>query len=229
MGQAAQTDAPGSPDTAAAAAIEAAVEAAVPGAPAELRASALEFASVLTEAVVRQLVNPKALKQSALDGTKVTKAVAKGQNKRAKAKRPTRTDKYNPFLLYASLMGAHTGVRALNAIGASWSGLDEEQKQLVKTRLQAVLPTVNEQVRAASSDKVNVAELLAAYEAQHGLAALDWAGMIAPYTAMPNNSGRKKRPGKETGSPTPKKHKQHREVSNYKHKQQPHPANQIML
>jgi hypothetical protein len=31
------------------------------------------------------------------------------------------------------------GVRALNAIGASWSGLDEEQKQLVKTRLQAVL------------------------------------------------------------------------------------------
>lgn len=31
------------------------------------------------------------------------------------------------------------GVRALNAVGASWSALDEVQKELVKTRLQAVL------------------------------------------------------------------------------------------
>jgi hypothetical protein len=56
---------------------------------------------------------------------------------------------------------------------------------------------VNEQVRAASSDKVNVAELLAAYEAQHGLAALDWAGMIAPYTACVSRGGGRGRQGSQ--------------------------------
>lgn len=125
-----QANDPDSPETAAEAA--AAIAAAAGGSPAELRAEALQFASMLTEvcvrlcpthvsvscpagsdpsllqAVVRQLTNPEALKASALNGTKVTQAVADRQHKPVKTKRRARTDKYNAFLLYASLMGAHT-------------------------------------------------------------------------------------------------------------------------
>lgn len=166
----------------------------------QVQEAALRFADLLVKGVLCELFGEGA--EAALQGHDHVAAihtaaaaaggqVVKGKQKAAKAKRAPRPFKPNNFTLFRTLATTHTGVGALNALGACWSQMEPTLKADLEQRLTAVKEVVTGLM--AAGDTVHVAELLAQHEAQQQLEPFPWTDTLAPYRDMPNNSGRKRK------------------------------------